>query len=182
MKRILGIDCSSTTIGYSILDFDDLNNINFVDVNYLKPIKDGNIIERISNTRDEFNNIINKYKPNYIGIEEIIKFMSGKSSANTVIMLTTFNRMIGLLSYDYLNRAPELFNVLSIRHALKINKIFPKKGDMPELVSKHLSIIFPYIYNKKGKLKEENNDMADAIAVALYYAFLLTGKIKKKTK
>lgn len=183
MRRILGIDCSSTTIGYSILDINESNNkINFVDVGFLKPIKTGHIIERISNTRDEFNFIINKYKPDYIGIEEIVKFMAGKSSANTVIMLTTFNRMIGLLSYDYLKRSPELFNVLSIRHALKLNKIFPKKEDMPELVAKHLSITFPYVYNKKGKLKPENNDMADAIAVALYYAFLLTGKIKKKSK
>ena len=33
---------------------------------------------------------------------------------------------------------------------------------------------------KDGKEKKENEDMADAVAVALYYGFILTGKVKKK--
>ncbi len=57
---------------------------------------------------------------------------------------------------------------------------------MPELVSKHLDIKFPYEYIKKGRSKGKihvsNYDRSDAIAVALYYAFVLTGKIKVKKK
>jgi hypothetical protein len=37
-------------------------------------------------------------------------------------------------------------------------------------------------YNKKGKAKPENYDVADGIAVALYYSFILTEKIKVKEK
>jgi Holliday junction resolvasome RuvABC endonuclease subunit len=180
-KTILGFDVSSTTIGWAVLGIDGYN-ISIVKTDYLKPIKKGSIIERIVDTRNKIQKIINDVKPDYIGIEDIIKFMAGKSSAQTIIMLTTFNRMIGLCAYDYLNRAPELFSVMTIRHGLKKDKIFPKKEDMPELVSKHLGITFPYQLGKKGAIKVENYDMADGIAVALYYAFVLTGRAKRKGK
>jgi Holliday junction resolvasome RuvABC endonuclease subunit len=126
--------------------------------------------------------IIDQVKPDYIGIEDIIQFMQGKSTAKTIITLTTFNRMIALLAYDYLKKSPELINVNTIRSALKIGTDRPKKEDMPELVAKHLRINFPYDTNKKGNLKVENYDKADGIAVALYVAYLLSGKVKRKGK
>jgi Holliday junction resolvasome RuvABC endonuclease subunit len=149
---------------------------------YIKPIKDGSIIERIVDTRNKIQKIIADAKPDYIAIEDIIKFMKGKSTAQTIIMQATFNRMIGLASFDYLKKAPELYSVMAIRHGLKLNKIFPKKEDMPTLVSKHLGITFPYEYNKKGKIKVESYDKADGIAVALYCAFVLSGRVKRKVK
>jgi hypothetical protein len=176
-KKVLGIDVSSTTIGYGILEIDGYN-IKYISSGFLKPIKDGTIIERIVDTRNKISDIINSFKPTHIAIEDIIQFMEGKSSAQTIIMLTTFNRMVGLLSHDYLGRAPELFSVMSIRHGLKINKIFPKKEDMPALVGKHLGITFPYETSKRGKIMVESYDKADGIAVALYYAFVLTNKAK----
>ena len=185
-KRILGFDISSTTIGHCILDIDDNNNIVFVKAGYLKPLKTGTIIERIVDTRNKIQKIIETAKPDHIGIEDIIQFMAGKSTAKTIIMLTTFNRMACLCAHDYLNKAPELFNVMTIRHGLKINKDLPKKEDMPELVAKHLGINFPYERSTKGKksgaIKEESFDMADGVAVALYYTFLLTDKIKRKKR
>jgi len=90
--------------------------------------------------------------------------------------------MICLVAHDFLHKQPELFNVMSIRHGLKLNKDLPKKEDMPELVAKHLGITFPYEYDKKGKVKEVSRDMADGVAVALYHAFVLTGKIVRKVK
>lgn len=183
IKRIIGFDCSSTTVGWCLLNWDDVtNDIKYINASYVKPIKTGSIIERIADTRDKINKIIKDSEPDYIAIEDIIKFMKGKSSAQTIIMLTTFNRMIGLISYDYLGRLPELFSVMSIRHGLKLNKIFPSKEDMPDLVAHHLGITFPYEYGKKGALKVENFDKADGVAVALYCAFLLSGKIKRKKK
>jgi Holliday junction resolvasome RuvABC endonuclease subunit len=181
-KRVLGFDVSSTTIGYCVLDIEDNNDIHLIVADYLKPLKKGSIIERIVDTRDKIQTIITKAKPDYIGIEDIIQFMQGKSTAKTIIMLTTFNRMIGLCAYDYLKKSPELFSVMTIRHGLKTDNVFPKKEDMPELVAKHLGITFPYEVNKKGKVKVESFDKADGVAVALYYAFVLTEKIKRKGK
>lgn len=182
MSKVLGFDVSSTTIGYCVLELDDLTKeIKLSHLNYFKPTKNGSIIDRIVDTRNKILSIIDTYKPDYIGIEDLIKFMP-KSTATTVIMLTTFNRMVCLSCYDYLGRGPELFNVATIRAGLKIDQARPKKEDMPELVAKHLGIIFPYETNKKGKIKVENYDKADGMAVALYYAFLLVGKVKRKGK
>jgi len=185
MKTVLGFDVSSSTIGWCVLEISDESIIKYTDSGYFKPVKKGSIIDRLVDTRKKIQDIIYKYKPDYIGIEDLIKFMP-KSTATTVVMLTTFNRMVCLTSYDYLTSNPGLFNVMSIRHGLKISKIIPKKEDMPELVSKHLGIIFPYERVLKGKkngtIKIENYDRADGMAVALYYAFLLTGKIKHKGK
>lgn len=189
MKRVLGFDVSSTTIGWCLLEIDEASNkIEYTTAGYLKPLKKGSIIERIVDTRDKIEAIISQVQPDYIGIEDIIQFMKGHSTAKTIIMLTTFNRMIGLCAYDYLKvrhgvgTSPELFSVMSIRHGLKTDKDLPKKEDMPELVAKHLEISFPYETNKKGKVKVESFDMADGIAVALYYAFVLTGRVKRKVK
>lgn len=180
-KKILGIDCSSTTIGLGLLEWDDETNlITFIKSSHHKPKKEGNLIERIKLSRDFITKFIDDHQPDYIAVEEILQFVQGKSTAKTIIMLTTFNRMVCLVSYDYLKRAPELFNVMSIRHGLKLAKEAPKKEEMPELVSKHLGITFPYIYKKTGKIADETYDQADSIAVALYYSFVLSSKIIRK--
>jgi Holliday junction resolvasome RuvABC endonuclease subunit len=183
VKTILGFDVSSTTIGYCILSWDDSNNnISLVKANYLKPIKKGSIIERIADTRNKIQKIIVDAKPDHIAIEDIIQFMKGKSTAKTIIMLTTFNSMICLTAYDYLGKSPTLYSVMTIRHGLKTSKDLPKKEDMPALVAQHLGITFPYEYGKKGQIKMESYDKADGVAVALYHAFVLAEKIKRKGK
>lgn len=179
MSKILGIDCSSTTIGWCMLEITN-NKINYLNSGYFKPIKKGNIFERLDHTRKKIKEILNTHNPDYVAIEDIIEFMAGKSSSKTITTLAVYNRNVGMTIYDHMNQAPELFNVMQIRHGLKINKIFPKKEDIPQLVSTHLGITFPYEHNRNGKIKVENYDRADAIAVALYYAFKLTGKVKKK--
>ena len=52
-KRILGLDVSSSCIGYCILEIDQNNNINYIAMNYLQPSKKGNIIDRIVDTRNK---------------------------------------------------------------------------------------------------------------------------------
>lgn len=183
VKRVLGFDISSTTIGWALLEIDE-SKIAFVKANYIKPSKDGHILDRLADTRDKIQQLIQETNPDYIGIEEIIQFMKGESTAATIVILTSFNRMIGLLAHDYLKKAPEMFNVMSIRHGLKFGKKLPKKEDMPKLVAKHLKIKFPWELITKGKYagnpKATNYDVADGIAVALHYARILTGKSKSK--
>lgn len=183
VKTILGFDASSTTIGYCVLTLDDTNNsISFVKAGYIKPLKKGTIIERIVDTRNKVQKVIVDAQPDHIAIEEIIQFMKGKSTAKTIIMLTTFNRMICLTSYDYLGSSPKLYSVMTIRHGLKTGKELPKKEEMPALVAQHLGITFPYEYNKKGNIKVESYDKADGMAVALYHARVLAGLVKTKGK
>lgn len=177
-KIILGLDVSSSTIGWGAVKVDFTSrSIKLIDCGYIKPEKKGSLVKRIASTREQVISIFEMIKPDYIGIEDIIQFIKGRSSANTVIMLATFNRMICLLSYDWLRIEPELFSVLSIRHGLKLSAILPKKEDMPNIISKHLSIPFPFIKNKRGKITVESYDVADGIAVALYYANYLINKM-----
>jgi Holliday junction resolvasome RuvABC endonuclease subunit len=59
-KTILGVDCSSTTIGWCALEIDVNNNITYKSSGYIKPIKDGTMIERIVQTRKDICDVINK--------------------------------------------------------------------------------------------------------------------------
>src|ERR1019366_6595412 len=175
--KILSFDISSTTIGFAVLTVDKATKEKtLISVDYLKPIKEGTILERLADTRNKVKKIIEDVKPDHIAIEEIIMYLPKRSSALTVITLAVFNRMSGLLALDYLGKGPQMFNVLAIRHGLKMTKKFPDKSDMPELVAKHLGINFPYEYGKKGKSIVENEDKADAIAVGLFAAYVLTGE------
>ncbi len=171
--KILSFDISSTCIGYAVLEFEPATNeTKFISVDYIKPIKEKNIILRIANTRDKIKKIIEDTKPDHIAIEEIVKFMKGSSSANTIIMLTTFNRMIGLLAYDYLQKSPTMLNVLTIRHCIKkeanLTKL-PDKEDLPQIISKLLNFEFKYEYNRNGKPQPTNMDRADALCCGLTY-------------
>jgi Holliday junction resolvasome RuvABC endonuclease subunit len=186
MTKVLGLDISSSCIGWGLLEIDNSNNITYLNSGIIKPPKNGSILERLHGTRDLVAAVIKKNKPDYVGIEDIISFIRNKSTATTIITLAVFNRMIGLLSMDLIGNVPELFSVLDIRHGLKLNSTFPKKEDMPELVAYHLGIKFPYTYitrgKSKGKIHITSYDRADGLAVALHYAFSLTGKTKKSTK
>lgn len=183
-KIVIGFDISSKTIGWCALKIDTLHkSIIHLESGFIKPPKTEFILSDLVDTRSKILDIINKYKPNYIGVEDLIKFMP-KSTATTVVVLTSFNRMVCMTAYDYLKDFPALFNVMTIRHGLKLSKKLPKKEEMPELVSKHLGITFPYVYiskgKNKGKIKEESYDIADGTAVALFYAIKILGLNKKK--
>jgi Holliday junction resolvasome RuvABC endonuclease subunit len=178
-KIVMGFDISSSCIGYCVLEINENNEIKFIKMNFIKPIKSKNILERLVETRKKIIEVINEHKPNNIFIEELIKFMP-KSTATTVVVLTSFNRMICLTAFDYLNEYPVLLNVMSIRHGIKHSKNLPKKEEIPAVVEKHLDIKFPYKYKKSGAISSESYDMADGTAVALYGAFILTKRIKSK--
>ena len=167
--KILGLDISTSCIGYACLEVNG-STITVVEIDHYKPTKDGDIFERLAKTRKDIKKIIKRLEPDVIAIEDIIQFMGHGSSAATIIGLAQFNRMIGLVAYDYLKASPTLLNVMKIRHGIKSGKELPSKEDIPELVANHLNIEFPYVYTKTNKIAPESYDRADATAVALYQA------------
>lgn len=165
--RIIGLDCSSSVIGYCIIDF--INNKPHLKYHgFIKSPKTSNIFDKLIFIKQEITKLMDLYKPDIVALEEIAKFMPGISSANTIITLGVVNRTVGLTIYEKSGKLPELLNVMSIRHGLKFSKELPKKEDMPELVAKHLKIKFPYEFKKNGDIKKENYDVADSIAVGLF--------------
>lgn len=175
-RRILGFDASTTTIGVAVLDHID-GYTSLVHLEHYKPPKKGDIFQRLSSVRDFVTQKITQFGPTDVVLEDIILFMKGLSTAKTISSLAVLNRTVGLAVYNKFGKSPELMNVMKIRHALKLNKKFPAKEEIPELVASILGIKFPYIFNKTGKYAVENYDRADAIAVAL--AFL---KVQKQVE
>lgn len=174
MKRIMGLDVSSSTIGISVIDTAG-DAIEIVKLDHYKPQKKGSIFSRIDTTQKKIQELLDQYKPDLIGIEDIAGgFSFGGSTSTTLIILATFNRACGIVCYKYLgNKDPMLCNVMSIRHALKTTKKAPKKEEMPELIAKRLGWErFPYKMrkNRKGEIvmMNESLDECDSLAVALY--------------
>lgn len=179
--RVLGLDASTSTIGISVIDYTDDGEMTLVYCNYFKPPKNDDIFIRLAAVRGFIFDLLDKYKPDHVAIEDIILFMKGKSSAKTITGLAVLNRTVGLAVLNHYGTSPVLLNVLKIRHAIKIDTL-PSKEEIPELVAKHLNIDFPYKYKTKGKAKGkiavESYDMADGIAVGL--AFIKLSKPKAK--
>ncbi|MCZ2224500.1 MAG: crossover junction endodeoxyribonuclease RuvC [Chitinophagales bacterium] len=165
--RILSFDVSSTTTAYCLLD--TKNPLLVLDYGFIKPKKNINILEKLRLLELDITNIVNRCSPDEIAIEDIAMFMKGKSTANTIVTLALFNRVVGLTCHK-MGKTPELYSVLKIRHGLKINKTFPAKEEMPQLLETRFNIKFPYLYNKKGKIKTESYDVADAFSVGFYHA------------
>lgn len=178
MKRVLGLDASSTTIGIAIIDYDD-SQISLHDCFYYKPPKKGNIFERLSKVRNYIQELIDTYNPDDVSLEDIVLHMKGHSTAKTITTLAVLNRTVGTAVFDKHGKAPYLYNVMRIRHAIKTSKKLPAKEDIPELVAHHLGPSFVFLTDKKGKVikkkngdyKEENYDIADGIACALCHIF-----------
>lgn len=180
MKRIMGLDASTTTIGLCVIDFDEKGK-NLTHHEYFKPPKNGDIFERLATVRDFIFERLDQYKPDSVVLEDIILFMKGRSTAKTISSLAVLNRTVGLAVFNHSGRAPNLMNVMKIRHALKLDKKLPAKDEIPNLVAHHLNLsTFPWLYNKKGKVMEENYDMADSMAVAL--AFIKISAVELKPK
>lgn len=168
--KVCGFDISSTTIGLSILSVDG-EKITLDYSDYYKPTKDGNIIERLFETKKFILNFLKEKKPDYVAIEDILKFMKGGSSANTIILLAQFNRMIGLTALEKTKKVPQLIGVQTVRRLIRpegwSGKV--KKEDIPDLLMNHYKFDFTVKHNTKGNIAAETYDMADAVAVALAY-------------
>ena len=167
IMRVCGLDISSSAVGWCVLDCNGTNMV-LIDCGFIKPSKVGSIFDRLESVEKQVGTILDKYRPDQVGIEDIAKFFPGKSSATTIITLALFNRTIGLSAHKK-GYVVKLHNVMAIRHGIKLTKELPKKEAIPELVAGILGIKFPYKLNKKSLPVKENNDTADAIAVAIYH-------------
>jgi Holliday junction resolvasome RuvABC endonuclease subunit len=182
MRRVMGVDPSTTTVGISIIDYDDGYKPTLIHSEFYKPDKSNGILEMLYLARTHILNLFGKYKVQEFVIEDYIRFMKGSSSAGTVIPLAILNMTLRLAILD-LGIIPEALNVLKIRHALKLTKILPKKEDMPELVAQHLGISYPWLYKinrkKQQVIMDESYDVADSMAVTLAFVKLKTVSKKK---
>lgn len=188
---IAGFDISTSTVGRCVLDINDKGKCKVIFLDYYKPIKgtyedkNKDQLHMLSEAKTSMLELVEKYKPDHIAVEDYIKFMSGGSGSSTIIPLATLNRTICLAFFENDLHTPiHICNVISIRTRIKKDSNrtdLPSKEEIPELLEKLLKIKIPRLMKKtrKGeKQMEEVSDMADAIAVA-YYAYRKMQEDKK---
>ncbi len=178
-RRIMGFDISSSVIGWSVFNIDKKQNISLIDSGIYKPSKSGHLFENLKSLKEDILELLIEHKPDKVAIEDVIQYMPRASSANTIIKLSLYNRIVGLTAYEYLEEPPELYSVMAIRHGIKLTKELPKKEEIPELVEKLLSITLTRQYKKTGAIRSELYDESDAIACGLFCCFKLTNKLEE---
>ena len=178
MKKILGFDISSTTIGYSLIEFDK-ENIKIIEYGHLKPPSSeaGTLAFRALKASKMLKDLFLRLNPDYVAFEDYANsFSKGRSSARTIIVLSVFNEMSAMTCLDTLGIEPIKYPAITIRSAL--SKIKGEKITSKEEAFKFVCDNYPDFklrYKKTKKIKDECFDEADAIAVCLTY-------IKKEIK
>jgi Holliday junction resolvasome RuvABC endonuclease subunit len=162
---ILGLDCSSATVGWGLVVLN--KNPTLVAHGHIKPLdsKHGDI-ERLDDIYHRIGKLCDVTRPSCVAVEDVFLFMKGKSTARTITLLAAFNRVISLAAYQKvgdvrLYSVHDIRNLISKQHDLKIDK-----ESMPEAIKACLESDFEPIINKRGNIAKETYDEADGIAAA----------------
>ena len=175
-QTILGLDCSSTTIGWALLSVEN-KVIKIEKYGNIKPPKKDScsLVERLDVVQKEIEQLCIDLNPDHIVIEDILKFMADKTSADTIITLAVFNRSIALQVYRTTNKLPLFLLPISIRSRLRNFLGLESKIDkeqIPQILQDYFGKEFFRIagYKKRGKFKGqpiiEVYDESDACAAA----------------
>ncbi|MGC9046721.1 MAG: crossover junction endodeoxyribonuclease RuvC [Minisyncoccia bacterium] len=144
---VLGIDPGSKRIGYGILKEKD-NKLQFIASGLLiKDSKDANVVD----IKKQMIKILNKYKPDIVGVEKIFFFKNKKTAievaqARGVIIESILSKKIKLLE----------FSPLEIKRGIAGYGRAEKKS-----IAKIISLILKI---KPAKI----DDINDALAIAIY--------------
>jgi len=179
---ILGLDISSATIGWSLLDVDG-DKYSLKSYGHIKPTSkkkaDDNFSLRLNYAFDAITELVQKEKPDVIAIEDYAKkFSKGRSSANTILILSSFNEVCGLAAYRITKKQPIRIPVTTLRKLVKkeYNCDIDDKPDVLAFCQKTFNNFLTQ-NNRAGNIKKECYDEADSIIVSLGYC--LDKKSKK---
>ena len=163
---ILGIDVSTSKIGYCVVDTQQ----NLKEVNFLK-FKDGTLEERAQQfSLGELRRLKYTYNITHIRIEQpFTMFSGGKTTAGTMSKLQRFNGMVSVLAYTVFGLQPELVASRSARSkcGIKIKRGENTKKKIIEWVEQKYPKDFIVELTRHGNPKPGTDDMADSIVVAL---------------
>ncbi|HIF38031.1 MAG TPA: hypothetical protein EYQ69_02070 [Gemmatimonadetes bacterium] len=172
---ILGLDVSTTTIGWSVLKIDG----TFVSCGFIPLSKQPSLVLKAKLASTEFCEIFLKYPIEHIFIEACLqRFARGMSSAATITKLASFNGIIQYVSYEDFRIEPCLLNVNQARKSVGLKTRPAKKCGIQtkdqvfNWVITQIDFDWPTRVLKSGPRKgliinlPECFDMADAYVVA----------------
>ena len=165
MNITLGLDISTSKIGYSIID----DKFNLVEYGVWKYKTDIKLENRVKSLIEELKTLRGKYDIKQIFVEEpFIAFSGGRTTAVTMAKLQRFNGMCCYGVFDLFDICPILLSSNQARKAVGIKR---KKGeDIKKKViawaKKQYPKDFIFEMTRYGNPKPGTDDMADAIVIA----------------
>ena len=177
---ILGLDISTSKIGYCILD----NNKKIITNEFmkLKPLQ----LEDRAEIFYEFLSVLSKkHKIDHIFIEEpFTMFGGGRTTAGTMAKLQRFNGMCSFAVRRIFKKNPTLISANNARKAvgLKIKRGEDTKKKIIEWVETKYPKDFIVELTNYGNPKPGTDDKADAVVIALAGLELLDENKNKKNK
>lgn len=160
---ILGLDVSTTTTGYCVLDNDgSVWLTGAIDLS-----KEDNLIAKAKAVKNILGSI--PAQISQVVIEKsLFAFTSGMSSAKTLHTLASFNGIVSWICYETFGLLPEYIGATSARSVLGIK--IPKGTKAKEVVMSWVMANVPSFVpakTKTGSMKKQYYDIADAIVIAL---------------
>lgn len=114
---ILGIDISTTTVGFAIID--SAGKLIKADYVYLHLLND--LYEKANVVKESLHKLKNEYDIKRIAIEQnMMGFRRGASSAQTIITLARFNGIISYIVQEMFAIQPAMLSVTVARKSLKV--------------------------------------------------------------
>jgi Holliday junction resolvasome RuvABC endonuclease subunit len=188
---ILGVDISTSITGFAVVSEGQLLHYESVDLRKYK-----NIFEKTRAMQEKILDIYEAYQIDseealfgssdypieHIYIEQSLHmFMSGRSSAKVLSLLTRFNGIVSWLLNETFDIEPEFIGATTARKLAGIK--VPRGQKAKEVVLKHLletEPAFKIEYTKFGNPKPESYDRADAIIIA-YAGYAIEQKKNNST-
>jgi len=163
---IMGLDVSTSRIGWAIVDKDG----EYVDSDFFKTKPKTPLEERAEALEQKvLEPLFAKYQISEVRIEEPFSmFSGGKTTAKTMSSLQRFNGMVSLLAYQHLGKPPTLVGATTARSrcGIKVPRGTKAKVVVLEWVNENIDG-FIMEYTNHGNPKPGLDDEADAIVIAM---------------
>ena len=170
-KLSLGLDLSSTTVGYCFSSSStDILKAGFIPVH-----KEISIRSKAHKVAEELKNI--QLQPFVVIVEDSLSgFGGGRTSQQTIVKLAKCNAIISYVVEELYNLEVQHINVSTMRKAV-FGKSREKGLDSKTFVKCNLENMldlsdFIY-YNNKNNYDKKNYDMLDAVVASLYHWYSL---------
>lgn len=165
--KILGLDASTTTVGYAFVENKKVIDMGFIPINKEKTIRD-----KVQVTLDEVNKLDPFDEIDKIYIEDSLSgFMRGRTSQQTIIKLAKFNAVLTYcLEFAYGEIVDGINPMTARKHLFGKSRV--KGVSAKDFVKKEINCLYSleeYVkLTKTGLWDKRNMDAYDALVCALY--------------
>lgn len=181
--RVLGIDPGTAIVGFSVVDYVD-KKMNLIDYGCIYTEKDEYMPRRIKKIYESLDEIIKKFNPEYLAIEELFYFKNNKtvisvSQARGVMLLCAEQNGLKISEYTPLQvkmgitgygRAEKQQVQLMVQKILGLKEI-PKPDDAADAIAlaiTHINSSTSLLANVRSKKVDTKNIKSDKLTAKEY--------------